>query len=317
MDEDYYKILGISRNAQESEIQKAYRELARKYHPDLNLDDKSAKGKFQEVQKAFTVLSDPGKRELYDRYGSSFESMAGGPQAGGPRQYSGNASFEDIDLGELFGQRFADGSEGGFSDIFKQFTKGSQRPGRQSRSRQRGADIQHELTVPFKVAVTGGEAKLKIRRAGGKTETLSVKIPTGIEDGRKVRLRGQGDKNSASDVPGDIIITVHISSHPNFVRAGNNLEVKVPISLSEAVSGATIDVPTPQGTISLKVPAGSSSGTRLRIKGHGVKLPKARQGDLYAELQIVLPASMSQDDLAQLEQLAERYPLDPRANLTW
>lgn len=317
MAEDYYKVLGINRNASEAEIQKAYRNLARRYHPDLNPDDKNAKGRFQTVQRAFDVLSDPNKRELYDRYGSSFESMGAGPQGGTTRYGTGRpgAGFEEIDLGELLGGRFGD-TGGGFADLFKQFTGGRGAAGG-PRAAQRGADLEHEMWVPLKEAIDGGDVNLRIERANGKTETITVKIPAGIEDGKKIRLRGQGDKSRRNSQPGDLLITVRVESHSCFERRGNHLEVRVPVTLYEAALGATIDVPTPQGFISLKVPAGSSGGTRLRVKGHGIPVKSGQAGDLFAILQIVLPTTLSQEDHALIEQLNERHPLDPRADLKW
>lgn len=316
MDEDYYKVLGISRSASETEIQKAYRKLAREYHPDLNPDDKGAKSRFQAVQRAFDVLSDPNKRELYDRYGSSFESIGAGNQ-GGPQWHTTGrpgAGFEEVDINELLGGRFGDGG-GGFSDLFKQFTGGRSQPNRPSRSR--GQDVKHELAVPLKVAVTGGEAQLRVQRANGKAETISVKIPPGIADGNKIRLRGQGEQGGMHKRPGDLLITVRVTPHPCFEQRGNHLEIRVPVTLSEAMLGAMVDIPTPGGTISLKVPPGSSGGTRLRVKGHGVKSTSGEVGDLFAVLQVVLPEEITDEEREWAKNLAAKYPADPRAELEW
>jgi len=315
MAEDYYKVLGLKRNASEAEIQKAYRNLARQFHPDLNPDDKNAKSRFQEVQRAFDVLSDTDKRELYDRYGSSFESMGAGPQGGATwhgTQRPG-AGFDEVDLSELLGGRFGDAG-GGFSDLFRQFTGGRVSAGGQPK--RRGASLKHELTVPFKVAITGGEANLKIQRSSGKTETIAVKIPPGIEDGNKIRLKGQGEK-IANGRAGDLIITVHVGPHPCFERRGNHLEVHVPVTLGEAVAGATIDVPTPSGTISLRVPRGCSSGTRLRVKGHGVPAKSGQTGDLYAIQQIMLPATLTDEEREVIRKLNDCHPQNPRSDLEW
>lgn len=323
MADDFYKTLGVHRNASQDEIQKAYRELARKYHPDLNPDDDSAKAKFQSVQQAYEVLNDSNKREMYDRYGSSFESMGGGPAGDTSWQTHapGPGGFEDIDLGQFFGERFGHDSAGGFADAFRHFTGGAGGAGSAGRTRrgppQRGADIHHELRVPFATSINGGEARLTVRRTGGKTETISVKIPAGIEDGKKIRLRGQGEAVAKGGTPGDILITVRVAPHTCFQRHGNNLEVKVPITLAEAVLGATVDVPTPQGTISLKVPPQTSSGKRLRVKGHGVPAKGGTAGDLYAEVQIVLPASLDDETLQCIKKLDQDQQPGPRAQLTW
>jgi len=317
MAEDYYKVLGINRSASEADIQKAYRQLARKYHPDLNPEDKNAKRRFQEVQRAFDVLSDSNKRELYDRYGSSFESMGAGPQGGATWHPSGRpgAGFEEVDLNELLGGRFGE-TGGGFADLFKQFTAGRGPAGGQPAAR-RGANLKHELTVPLNVAIAGRDVNLRIQRANGKTETISVKIPAGIEDGKKIRLRGQGEKPPGNGRAGDLLITVRVAPHPCFERNGKHLEVRVPVTLAEAALGATIDVPTPHGTISLKVPPCSSGGTRLRVKGHGVPAKSGNVGDMFAILQIVLPPKLSPADQEVIQQLNDRHPQDPRANLNW
>lgn len=331
MAEDYYSVLGVSRNASQSEIQKAYRELARKHHPDRNPDDKDAKKKFQRIQAAFDVLNDPQKREMYDRYGSSFESAgAGGPRGGaawGPGGPEGGfQGFEDIDLSQFFGGGGAGGGQGGspfgdLGDIFTQFRK----PGRGRRTTaggtgappRRGADVQSELTVPFNTAILGGEVQFTLQRPTGHAETISVKIPAGIEEGKKIRLRGQGEPSPTGGTSGDLLITIHIAPHPHFHRRGNNLYVRVPVTLPEAIDGARVDVPTPKGTVALRIPAGTSSGSKLRIKGHGVVPKTGEPGDLYAEVFIVLPKQLDDTARQLAEQLAPKYTEDPRADLRW
>ena len=169
MAEDYYQILGVAHDASQDEIQKAYRKLARQYHPDLNPDDTTAKEKFQSVQKAFDVLNDPSKRELYDRYGSSFEGMGGGgPQ--GPRwnrATEGQSGFEDVDLSQFFGERFGRDATGGFTDIFSQFRHAA-RPGAREAGPRAGRDVLHELEIPLNTSIIGGEAQLTVQRGSGK-----------------------------------------------------------------------------------------------------------------------------------------------------
>ncbi len=313
MAEDHYATLGVGSSASTEEIQKAYRELARKYHPDLNPDDAQAKKKFQQVQNAFDVLNDSKKREMYDRYGSAYESMgAGGP---GPQAWpggGGGAGF-GVNIEDLFG---GGGQSGGFADLFKNL---GQRGKRQSRraAPQRGSNIEHQLTVPFTTAVLGGEAQIAVQRHDGQVETIQIKIPAGIEDGKKIRLRGQGNPSVDGGPTGDLLIKIATSSHPYFRRVGKRLDVRVPITLAEALSGAKIDVPTPHGTISLTVPAGASSGSRLRVKGHGVKKKDGTAGDLFAELQVVLPKKIDEQDRQQLQAIAEKYSEDPRTELQW
>ena len=319
MSEDYYKILGVGRGVTETEIQKAYRDLARKFHPDLNPDDKSAKEKFQKVQTAFDVLNNPKKRKMYDQFGSGFESIGqGGPQAGtstwtGP----GGAEFDfgDVDLSDLFGGRGeAEMGGGGFADIFKQFRRGAQR---RQQTPAGGADIAHELTVPFATAVTGGQAQISVQRTSGKVDTIQVKIPAGIDNGKKIRLRGQGEPGPRGKPAGDILLTVHVSPHPYFRRRGKQLEVTLPVTLVEAALGAKVDVPTPTGTIALQIPPGTSSGAKLRIKGHGVTPPNKTPGDLVAVIQIVLPDRLDAEDREALEKLEKKHPQKPRSDLKW
>ena len=322
MTEDHYKTLGVRRDVSQAEIQKAYRELARKYHPDLNPDDKSAKHKFQQVQAAFDVLNDREKREMYDRYGSAFESMgAGGPRPGGARgpKAGGGVEFGDDAFAEFFDDHFAGGaSEGGAGDLFRHFQERASAKSRRGGSASRqGANIEAETQIPFQTAVAGGEVQLNIPRASGKVDSLTVKIPAGIEDGKRIRLRGQGGPGPHRGTPGDLLITVHVAAHASFHRQGNHLQVRVPVTLAEAASGAKIVVPTPTGTVSLRVPAGTSSGTKLRIKGRGVPAKGGSAGDLLAEVLIVLPKDLSEADRKAIEDVDRRHPANPRAKLRW
>jgi DnaJ-class molecular chaperone len=173
------------------------------------------------------------------------------------------------------------------------------------------------MQIPFNTAVNGGEIQIDVPRPNGKTQTIAVKIPAGIEDGKKIRIRGQGEPAGRRGTPGDILLTVHIAPHPCFQRRGNDLLVRVPITLGEAALGAKVDVPTPRGTVSVSVPAGSSSGTKLRVKGQGVSPKTGPAGDLFVELQVVLPRKMSEADRKLVGEIDQRYPQDPRAGLRW
>ncbi len=327
MAEDYYKILGVPRNASQAEIQKAYRELARKYHPDLNPDDKDAKKKFQRLQEAFDVLNDPEKREMYDRYGSSFQTHGPGAShgthtwrfwtSGDTGDYPGGFREEDIDFAQFFGDRYGDEPLGGLGDIFTQFARAAQKARKQPSAARRGADIHSEIQIPFTTAITGGPVQFSLTRQSGKTETIEVKIPPGIEDGKKIRIRGQGEPGPRGGTSGDILLTVRVAPHPFFQRSGNNLIVKVPVTLGEAVAGAKVDVPTPRGTVALRIPPGTSSGKRLRVKGFGVQPKDGPPGDLLAEVQIILPEGLSEADRETLRQFDQRYLNNPRAALRW
>lgn len=317
MDEDYYKLLGVARTASADEIQKAYRKLARKYHPDVN-PDKGAKEKFQQIQTAYETLNDPKKREMYDQYGSSYENFGAGPGpgAGAWRTYSsGPGGFEGFDFSQMFGGGgAAAGGQTPFGDFFQQFG-GSQSSGRRTgRRTHRGSDVQHELEIPFRTAVSGGEAHLRIRRPDGKEETITVKIPAGIDNGQTIRLRGQGEQGAR---PGDLLINVKVSSHPFFRRKGLDLEVSVPVTLAEAALGSKIDVPTPHGVISVKIPPGTSSGKRLRIKGQGVEDKKENKGDLYVELLIALPEQLNKQSADLIRRFDELNSYNPRSELRW
>jgi DnaJ-class molecular chaperone len=258
---------------------------------------------------------------MYDRYGSSFETMGAGPARGGgwapggaePHAAPGGFNPEDVDFSQFFGERFGGEPVGGLGDLFTHFRRG----GRAAAARRRGADLAAELEIPFVTAVAGGQVQLSVQRGTGKTETLMVKIPAGIEDGKKIRVRGQGEPAAGQGTPGDILITIHVTPHPFFSRRGNHLHVRVPLTLGEAASGAKVDLPTPTGTVALTIPPGTSSGTKFRVKGHGVVSPRGAAGDLLAEAQIVLPKGMDQADRQALQQLDQRYPLNPRQDLRW
>ncbi|MEM7314036.1 MAG: J domain-containing protein [Planctomycetota bacterium] len=315
MPEDYYKVLGVSRSASDDEIQKAYRDLARKYHPDLNPDDEKAKKKFQQVQHAYEILSDKEKRQKYDQFGHAAEQMGGGA---GPNPFGGGAGgFTEEDISRMFGGAGGMGG-GGFADIFRQFTGGGRRGrGGATASRPRkGSSLKHQIKVSFQTAVTGGEAVLSVKRSDGSIEKLSIKVPAGIEDGKTIRLKGQGERSPNGGQNGDILLKIKVDNHPHFQRRGtSDLEVTVPISLNEALSGGSVDVPTPYGTISLKVPPNTSSGKKLRIRGHGVTKGGSK-GDLYAVLQIVLPAHLTEDQQSQITDIIGPAP-NPRHNLNW
>jgi DnaJ-class molecular chaperone len=326
MNDDFYNILGINRNASQADIQKAYRDAARKYHPDMNPDDKGAKEKFQKIQEAYDVLSDAEKRELYDRYGSSFETMgAGGPGGGrgaGPqwRTYSpgaGGEGYADFDFSQVFGAG-GDPAEG-FGDIFRQFGGGAAGGGaarRRGRRKTKGADLTHEITITFASAILGSEVQLGIDRGDGEQKTLTVKIPPGVENGKRIRVRGQGEQVPGG-TPGDLLLTVHVTPHPSFIRHGNHLEVKLPVTLAEAALGGKVDVPTPHGVIALKIPPGASSGQRLRIKGHGVRPKTGDSGDLFAIVEVMMPPELSAEEQSWIQQIGERHPQNVRAELRW
>ncbi len=322
--EDLYQILGVARDASKDEIKKAHRKLALKYHPDKNPDDNVAREKFKRIQEAYDVLSDDEKRAAYDQYGADFERI----RNTGYHPGAGGAGFEGLDLEQIFGgSRGGAAFEGGFSDFFEQLmgggaggTSGGRRSrrgsGPTSAAPQRGANIRHELEIPLQIAVLGRKTEFYLTR-NGEHEKLSVTIPPGVETGSKIRLRQQGQPSPSGGPRGDLILLIKVSDHPHFRRNGRNLELDLPVTLAEAALGAKVDVPTPAGTVSLTIPAGSSSGRRLRLKGQGVKQRDGTSGDLLVELQIQLPETINDESKQLIEQFDQNNPLPIRDGLTF
>jgi curved DNA-binding protein len=319
-DRDYYEVLGVARDATPEAIKKAYRALARKNHPDVNPGDKSAEARFKEVQHAYDILSDKEKRSRYDQFGAAaFEGMAAAGQRPGGGEWTthfGGQGFENIDLSDLIGSFGGGhhGEEGGGASIFEDLmgrVRGSRAP------RQRaGRSIEANLIIPFLTAARGGETTIDLQRGQGKPESLVVKIPSGIDTGAKLRLKGQGEPGTKTTPAGDLTITVQIEPHPYFKRDGQNLQVEVPITVGEAVLGAKIEVPTLDAMKSLTVPPGSSSGQRLRIKGQGIPASGGKpQGDLFVLLKIVAPKLTDATSKRLIQEFSERNPQNPRAGL--
>lgn len=329
MPDDLYKILGLSKGATSDEIGKAYRTLARKYHPDLNPNDPKAKENFQKIQEAFEVLNDPKKRGFYDQYGLSPDQVGQGPSGQDGFQWNGAGRgnpFRNQPFGGFYGSGGAAGKmpEGmDLDDILQMFGMGGMGDsGRTGNSRAkmkpvRGDDIERMISIPFLTAANGGTQEFSLKRADGKNEHISVKIPAGIETGKKIRLRGQGYEGTAGGKPGDLLIKVQVESHPYFHAEGSDLYLKLPVTLKEAVFGAKIDVPCPKGTAKLTIPAGSSSGAKLRLKGCGIAKANTAPGDLFVELFVQLPTKWSEEDKKRLEALETELIDPPRVDLTW
>lgn len=314
---DYYQILGVRRNATQEEIEKAYKELARKYHPDLHPDDKDAKKKFQEVQAAFDVLHDPEKRRQYDEMGSFYQQFGGaGGRRGARSRRSGGMPF---DLENILSQLFRGGTTTGFPPEMEDFvgTFGREAGGTRARNagRARSANVEFELRVPFKTAVMGGTVDFALPRADGTFENVSVRIPAGIEEGKRIRLRGKA--SSGMRPAGDVLLRVVVEPHPHISRRGDHLYVQVPLTLREAIEGTKVDVPTPKGVVTLRVPPGTSSGKKLRVKGHGVQPEGRPPGDLFAEVLIVLPPQLDSGWVRLARELDQRQPFSPREAWQW
>ncbi len=315
---DYYKTLGVDRRATAEEIRKAYKKLARKYHPDVRPGDKNAADQFKRIQQAYAVLGDAEKRVQYDRFGQAMEGGRGGPRTAWA---SGPDGTHAVDLSELFNQFFgeATGRGRGFQrgPFAGTFHGGTTEPfGRPGEMAEKGEDVSFEVTVPFGIAAEGGSHTLQIRR-GDKTERINVKIPAGVEDGSVIRLAGQGQAGAAGGPSGDLLLTVHVTPHPYFYREGSNVLVDVPVTPSEAALGAKVEVPTiSEGRMTVTVPPGTSSGARLRLRGKGVRDPKSKNlGDQFVVIKIVIPRQTSESAKALYQQLAATEPQNPRAGL--
>jgi len=303
-DKDFYKILGVAKDVTEADLKKTYRQLARKYHPDSNPGDAKAETKFKEISEAYSVLSDPKQRKEYD----AIRAMGGGarfraPSGGGP---GGASGFEDI-FRDLFGGNFGgDSFGGGFGGGGFGFPQGG------GFGPTPGSDVTAEVTIDFIDGVRGVTRKLT---APG-LEPISFKVPAGVKDGQKIKLRGKGKASLNGGVNGDLIITVHVKPHAVFTREGHNLRVTVPITFTEATLGATIQVPTLGGEpVKLKVAAGTPNGRVLRVKGKGVVTDK-HQGDLLATVEIVVPQVLTNKSMDLLRRFEESLPrTDPRADL--
>lgn len=298
LEKDFYQVLGVSKDATDAEIKKTYRKLARQYHPDSNPGDKAAEDRFKGISEAYSVLSDAQQRAEYDQIRAL---GAGGPRFAAPGSSHGSADFEDL-LGGLFGGggRRTSGV-GGFENLFGGGFDGySRRPGGGFPRQQKGADVTARLNISFRQAVRGDTVKLQTSEG----VDLTVKIPVGIETGKKIRLPGKGRPGINGGAAGDMIVMITVAKHPVFNREGANLRVEVPISIFEATLGATVEVPVLEGDpVKLKVPAASSSGKVLRVKGKGLVLPK-QTGDLLVSLKIIPPDNLddtSRKTLAELQ----------------
>jgi molecular chaperone DnaJ len=382
---DYYETLGVARGASEEDIRKAYRKLARKYHPDLNPGDKSAEDRFKNVQEAYDILSDAKKRQMYDQVG--FYSENGFPGAGAPGGGGGarhpNMDFGGFDFSEVFGRaqqepesRTRTGGSG-FRDIFSQFFRGGE-GAEVEHEPEKGADLEYGLNISFWQAIRGTQAKIEITRyeecaqchgTGGSEagsiacpqcngtgsvsqmagnmkfnltcprcngkgrirnacpachgdgriahkETVEVRIPAGAHTGSRLRVAGKGNAGRMGAPPGDLYITTHVEPHPVFHREGDNIQIKVPVTVSEAGLGAKVEVPTIDGKTLLKIPPGTQNGQKFRLRERGVmNTRKGTRGDQIVEVSLTMPDIRDERTKELLKQLSELYPEDPRKAL--
>lgn len=305
---DYYKVLGVARGASDEDIKKAYRRLARKYHPDVSTE-KDAEAQFKEIAEAYETLRDPKKRAAYDGLGAhrSGEQFRPPPDWFDRFHVHGSEHMGGVDLGDLFASFGGFGGMGGVGGArgFQGF--GSR--GRRAAPR-RGGDVEANVQLAIEDVARGVETTLAIG-----TQQVRVRIPRGTTDGQRLRLRGKGSPGAAGGPAGDLYLNVRLRPHPRFRAEGHDLRIDVPLAPWEAALGAAIEIPTLETRVTLKIPPGSKSGQRLRLAGLGLPKPEGGAGDLYAVLSIALPATLSARERELYEQLRDASPFDPRADL--
>jgi DnaJ-class molecular chaperone len=309
MADDPYKVLGVAREAAAVDIRKAYRKLAKEYHPDLHPGDAAAEERFKAVATAYDLVGDDDKRVRFDRG----EIDASGQERPEQQYYR---HYADAGAGHPYHstEGFADFADAGdvFADLFGH-ARGTQGGGRQGAAiRMRGGDARYGFTVDFLDAANG--AKQRINLPDG--TTLDLTIPAGVRDGQVLRLKGKGMPGIGGGPPGDALVEIQIRPHKLFRRVGDDIQIELPITLSEAVRGAKIGVPTTGGTVTMTVPKGANSGTRLRLKGKGVATGKAgKHGDQYVTLKVVLPDRPDEELAGFVERWEKENPYDPRAGM--
>lgn len=315
--QDYYKLLGVSRSATKDEISKAFKKLARKYHPDLNPDNKDAEVKFKEINEAYEVLKDAEKRKLYDQLGSNWQQ---GQQF---RDFQGQQGFGNFQ-GNFGGANFG-GS--GFSDFFESFFgAGAGGDGFDPRSfggshgtrSRKGRDMESELSLTLEEAYKGGKKNITLQEPGGAPKMLEVNIPPGVKEGARIRLSGQGQPGVGKGKPGDLILRLNILDHPFFELEGKNIIYDLPISPWEAALGVKTRVPTIDGDVDLNIPPGASSGMKLRLRGRGLGNASDREGkgDQLVRVSIKTPRELSQEEKSLWEQLAKVSTFKARQELS-
>jgi curved DNA-binding protein len=331
---DYYQILGISKKATAEEIKKAYRKLARKYHPDLNPGDKSAETRFKEINEAQEVLSDPKKRAKYDQYGQYWQHIGQKDAPSGTSSDTGGfnvnsggfdfaqyGNFEDF-LNEILG-RVAGGQTGqtgrsdryggsfpndfvGFGGDFEDIYASNER----NYNNVPVQDSEAAIALTFAEAFNGTQKQFRLG-----SETVKVRIPSGVKTDSRVRIRGKGQPSPFSGQRGDLHLNIELEPHPLFKFKGDNLVAKIPLTPTEAVLGANISVPTPDGQVTVKVPAGVDSGQFLRLKGKGWRKPNNQRSDLMVNLTIVTPKNLSNTERKYYQKISQASNFDPRKSL--
>jgi curved DNA-binding protein len=309
---DYYETLGVSKTASEDEIRSAFRKLARKYHPDVAKDKKTAEEKFKQINEAYEVLSDPEKRRKYDQLGEHWNQPGGfqpppqwgaGQPGGGFHRGSGENGGVEFEFGGT-----------GFSDFFEAFFGGGRGRsafggfGQRETMAERGSDVEADIMVTLEEALHGSTRQVSLRRAGStKTETYQVRIPRGVREGQRIRLAGQGEASERGGKSGDLFLRVRLARRPDFSVEGSDLVHEVKIAPWQAVLGDQLIVPTLEGDARLKLPSGTQGGQRFRLRERGLPGVSGQRGDLYVVVQIALPKKLTEREREIWEQLARLH----------
>jgi curved DNA-binding protein len=323
---DYYTTLGVPRGASEDDIKKAFRKLARQYHPDVAKDKKAAEAKFKEINEAYEVLSDPEKRKRYDELGAEWKQGGGfrpppGQQSRGSRTPGGAEGYEfhfdGTGFSDFFEQFFGRGSR--FGSVFEEDGVGAQPFGRAAGT-ARGTDIEGDILVTLDEAMRGSVRTISLQRVDprtgqAETHTVKVRIPPGVQEGQTIRVPAHGEPGSGGGPPGDLYLRVRFAAHPDFRVRGADLFYDLALAPWEGVLGTTATVPTLDGRVNLRIPAGTDNGRQFRVRGRG--LPKSRsgeRGDLYAVVNVRLPQQVSDEERALWEKLSRISRFNPRSS---
>jgi len=311
---DYYEVLGVGRNASVEELKRAFKKLARKYHPDLNPGDKTAEARFKEISEAYHVLSDKDRRRQYDTMGhAAFRGESPWGQGGAPPNVE--EILREFGLGDIFGGMF-----GGGGGRRATWSWGPQRP----QAPVKGEDVNYSMEISFDDALRGLSTTITVPKTIHEngavrhtTERISVKIPPGVSNGSRIRLAGKGDVSTSGGASGDLYIVTKVRPHPFFERKGDNLYLELPITLSEALLGTRVEIHTFEGTTKMTVPPSTQNGQKFRLTGKGAPRLKGKgKGDLYVLVKVVLPERIDEESKNLVRDFDRRNPLRPRANMT-
>lgn len=326
---DYYSVLGISREAGQPEIKQAFRKLARKYHPDVAKDKKTAEEKFKEINEANEVLSDPEKRRKYDELGANWQQRGAGPQSAGAPEgnrtgaaagqefhFGGSTGFSDF-FEQFFGGRASRGQAAGYEDVFR---RAAQQGGDGGEFRMPGADIEGDILVTLNEALRGSSRQISLRRVNPatgetETETFTVRIPPGAIEGRRIRVPRKGGRGTGGAEAGDLFLRVRLAAHPDFEVRGTDLYYELEVAPWEAALGVQLMVPTLVGAVKLRVPPGTNGDRQLRVRGQGLPAGKnGERGDLYVVIKMRVPPEATGRERELWEELARTSRFNPRQN---